>query len=66
MQTSIIVSYDAGWGNNLTLRGTPPLSWDSGTPMLSVDSQTWRLDLDLSEPLDFTIPCGLLAGRTTV
>jgi hypothetical protein len=53
MQTSIIVSYDAGWGNNLTLRGTPPLSWDSGTPMLSVDSQTWRLDLDLSEPLDF-------------
>lgn len=53
MQTTIIVSYDAGWGNHLAIRGGPPLSWDSGTVMESVDSNTWRLELDLTEPLEF-------------
>lgn len=57
MRTTITVSYDAGWGNFVAVRGAAPhLSWDQGRPMESVGSQLWRLELDLEAPLDFK-PC---------
>ena len=53
MKTTILVSYDAGWGNQLTLRGSAPLSWDSGLLMDPVGPSTWKLELEIEEPLDF-------------
>lgn len=53
MKTTIIVSYDAGWGNSLSLRGGVPLSWESGRTMSSVDHCTWQLELELESPLEF-------------
>lgn len=53
MKTTIIVSYDAGWGNHLTLRGGAPLSWEGGQAMESVDHCTWQLELELDDPLEF-------------
>ena len=56
MKTTIIVSYDVGWGNHLAIRGGVPLSWDSGTAMDPIGASTWRLELDLDGPLEFK-PC---------
>jgi predicted alpha/beta superfamily hydrolase len=53
MKTTIIVNYDAGWGNHITIRGAAPLSWDIGTPMESVGPTCWRLDIDLEDSLEF-------------
>lgn len=39
---TVIVKYDAGWGNSLTLRGEGPgLSWDAGTPLCCVNHAEW-------------------------
>jgi predicted alpha/beta superfamily hydrolase len=56
METTIIVSYDAGWGNAITIRGGEPFSWDKGASMESAGTNTWRLQLDLEHPVDFK-PC---------
>ena len=53
MRTTIVVSYDAGWGNHLTLRGGSPLSWESGRAMSSLDHCTWQLELELENPIEF-------------
>lgn len=56
MQTTILVNYDAGWGNRLTLRGSEPLDWESGVAMEPVEAYRWKLTLDLERPLEFK-PC---------
>ena len=39
---TIVVRYDAGWGNMLHLRGEGPgLSWDVGTPLCCVKDNEW-------------------------
>lgn len=39
---TVIVHYDAGWGNTLHLRGEGPgLSWDTGKPLCCVQSGEW-------------------------
>ena len=39
---TVVVRYDAGWGNALHLRGEGPgLSWDTGTPMCCVNGTEW-------------------------
>ncbi len=53
METTIIVSYDAGWGSSLSIRGGEPLNWESGTRMESEGPHTWTLQLDLEDPLEF-------------
>lgn len=53
MRTTIIVSYDAGWGNYLTIRGGGPLDWARGQRMSSLDHCTWQLELETDDPVDF-------------
>jgi predicted alpha/beta superfamily hydrolase len=39
---TIHVHYDAGWGNQLTLRGSAaPLNWDTGRPMTWTSGNVW-------------------------
>lgn len=39
---TIVVRYDAGWGNTLHLRGEGPgLSWDIGAPLCCVKDSEW-------------------------
>lgn len=41
--TTIVVTFDVGMGNDLALRGDGPgLSWDRGTTMRNIDAQTWQ------------------------
>lgn len=43
IQTRIIVHYDTGYGNALTIRGdTPPLSWDYGQRCENVSENVWQ------------------------
>lgn len=53
MKTTIIVSYDAGWGSSLSVRGGEPLDWGNGIAMESTGPHSWRLELDLTDPLEF-------------
>jgi len=41
--TTIIVKYDVGLGNVVSLRGDAPgLSWENGTVMKNIDAETWQ------------------------
>jgi hypothetical protein len=48
--TKIIVKYDVGFGNHLTLRGhgAPELSWDKGITLKNVKSNEWVLEITTS------------------
>ena len=40
--TTITVIYDAGFGNNLYIRGEGPgLNWEKGFPLLNIGPETW-------------------------
>jgi len=40
--TRIVIHYDAGWGNRITLRGDqPPFSWEQGIDAVSIADGTW-------------------------
>ena len=57
-QTRIIVHCDAGWGNNITIRGNEaPLNWDSGLKCENVNSNTWQFIIErpLSQELEFKV-----------
>ncbi len=48
MRTTIIVKYDCGYQNTLTIRGNgcPSLSWEMGTSMHNVKSNEWVWETD--------------------
>jgi glycosidase len=57
-QTKIIIHFDAGWGNSLSIRGNgEPLNWDSGLKCENVSSNTWQFIIErpLSQALEFKV-----------
>ena len=55
--TTIIAKIDAGFGNDLYIRGSGAgLSWDAGVQMKNTDSETWTWESDsLSSELEFKV-----------
>lgn len=46
-QTTVIIHYDAGYGNSLYIRGnTLPLNWNFGQKCRNVDSNTWMFVME--------------------
>jgi hypothetical protein len=48
--TKIIVKYDVGFGNSLSIRGqgAPGLSWDKGITLKNIKSNEWLLEITTS------------------
>ena len=43
----VVIHYDAGYGNQLYIRGnTSPLSWSSGKKCKNIDANTWMFQLE--------------------
>ena len=57
--TRVIAKFDAGWGNNLYIRGLGgSLDWQKGVPMQNIGEDEW-----LWEQL---VPCGTVAFKILV
>lgn len=55
--TTIVVQFDAGFGNNLYLRGSGPgLSWESGVLMVNTAANEWTWSTEMaSSEFDFKV-----------
>ena len=63
-QTKIIVHYDTGFGNSLTIRGSEaPLNWDSGLKCENVNDNTWQFVIE--RPLPQSLEFKVLLNDTT-
>lgn len=53
----IRVTYDAGLGNTIELRGTKEagLSWEQGKALICKDTTHWELDLDYRGPFEYKL-----------
>lgn len=47
-KTGIVVKYNCGFENHLTIRGTgaPRLSWDKGIPLKNITADEWFLEIE--------------------
>lgn len=56
-KTVIVVKYDCGLHNHLTIRGEGAgLSWHHGTPLKNIKSDEWKFDIDApDEKIEFKI-----------
>jgi len=53
----IRVTYDAGFGNTIELRGTKAaqLSWNQGKALMCKDATHWELDLDVQDSFEYKL-----------
>lgn len=63
-QTRVIIHYDTGFGNTLSIRGdTLPLHWDFGQRCENVDAATWQFILE--RPVSGNLSFKVLLNDTT-
>lgn len=63
-QTKIIIHYNAGFGNSISVRGdTTPLNWTWGQKSENVDANTWQLVME--RPTSGTIEFKVLLNDST-